>query len=116
MIATPHVDPSKGTHEIASHQAHRLHRWTQDQRLSRRCVLEHPEGNRACPGATVSQTVTEIDKLRRGGTLSGAIRLFVLDRVPFKKSGGHRGGRRQPLISAASFGGYGGTGADGSTV
>jgi Ribbon-helix-helix domain len=26
---------------------------------------------------------------------------------PFKKSGGHRGGRRQPLISAASFGGMG---------
>jgi len=47
-------------------------------------------------GATVSQTVTQINTLRRGGTLSGAIRLFVLDRV--------RGGRRQPLISAASFG------------
>ena len=30
-------------------------------------------------GATVAQTVTEIDKLRRGGTLSGAIRLFVLE-------------------------------------
>jgi predicted DNA-binding ribbon-helix-helix protein len=38
-------------------------------------------------GATVSQTVTEIDKLRRGGTLSGAIRLFVLDRVRSKKAG-----------------------------
>jgi predicted DNA-binding ribbon-helix-helix protein len=36
-------------------------------------------------GATVSQTVTEIDKLRRGGTLSSAIRLFVLDRVSSKK-------------------------------
>ena len=38
-------------------------------------------------GATVSQTVTEIAKLRRGGTLSGAIRLFVLDRVRSKKAG-----------------------------
>jgi predicted DNA-binding ribbon-helix-helix protein len=38
-------------------------------------------------GATVSQTVTEIDKLRRRGTLSGAIRLFVLDRVRSKKAG-----------------------------
>ena len=38
-------------------------------------------------GATVAQTVTEIDKLRRGGTLSGAIRLFVLDRVRSKKVG-----------------------------
>jgi predicted DNA-binding ribbon-helix-helix protein len=38
-------------------------------------------------GATVSQTVTEIDKLRQGGTLSGAIRLFVLDRVRSKKVG-----------------------------
>jgi predicted DNA-binding ribbon-helix-helix protein len=36
-------------------------------------------------GATVSQTVTEIDKLRRGGTLSSAIRLFVLDRVSSTK-------------------------------
>ena len=32
-------------------------------------------------GATVSQTVTEIDKSRRGGSLSSAIRLFVLDYV-----------------------------------
>jgi predicted DNA-binding ribbon-helix-helix protein len=38
-------------------------------------------------GATVAQTVTEIDKLRRGGTLSGAIRLFVLDRVRSKRVG-----------------------------
>ena len=38
-------------------------------------------------GATVAQTVTVIDKLRRGGTLSGAIRLFVLDRVRSKKVG-----------------------------
>jgi hypothetical protein len=44
-----HVDPSKGTQEIASHQAHRLHRWTQDRRLSRRCVLEHLAGNRTGP-------------------------------------------------------------------
>ncbi|MGA8947558.1 MAG: ribbon-helix-helix domain-containing protein, partial [Pseudolabrys sp.] len=32
-------------------------------------------------GATVSQTVTEIDKSRQGGNLSSAIRLFVLDWV-----------------------------------
>jgi predicted DNA-binding ribbon-helix-helix protein len=38
-------------------------------------------------GATVSQTVTEIDKLRRGGTLSSAIRLFVLDWVRSKRVG-----------------------------
>jgi predicted DNA-binding ribbon-helix-helix protein len=30
-------------------------------------------------GATVSQTVTEIDKSRQGANLSSAIRLFVLD-------------------------------------
>jgi hypothetical protein len=40
-----HVDPSK--QEIARHQAYRLHRWTPDRRLCRRCVLEHFEGNRA---------------------------------------------------------------------
>ncbi|MGB8745365.1 MAG: ribbon-helix-helix domain-containing protein [Pseudolabrys sp.] len=38
-------------------------------------------------GATVSQTVTEIDKSRRGESLSSAIRLFVLDRVRSKKWG-----------------------------
>ena len=32
-------------------------------------------------GATVSQTVTEIDKSRQGANLSSAIRLFVLDWV-----------------------------------
>jgi predicted DNA-binding ribbon-helix-helix protein len=32
-------------------------------------------------GATVSQTVKEIDRVRRGSNLSSAIRLFVLDRV-----------------------------------
>jgi predicted DNA-binding ribbon-helix-helix protein len=32
-------------------------------------------------GATVSQTVTEIDKMRQGANLSSAIRLFVLDQV-----------------------------------
>ena len=30
-------------------------------------------------GATVSQTVSEIDKMRRQGGLSSAIRLFVLE-------------------------------------
>ncbi|MGA9514279.1 MAG: ribbon-helix-helix domain-containing protein [Pseudolabrys sp.] len=38
-------------------------------------------------GATVSQTVTEIDKSRRGANLSSAVRLFVLDRVRSKKWG-----------------------------
>jgi predicted DNA-binding ribbon-helix-helix protein len=32
-------------------------------------------------GATVSQTVTEINKSRQGANLSSAIRLFVLDWV-----------------------------------
>jgi predicted DNA-binding ribbon-helix-helix protein len=32
-------------------------------------------------GATVSQTVTEIDKMRQRANLSSAIRLFVLDQV-----------------------------------
>jgi predicted DNA-binding ribbon-helix-helix protein len=32
-------------------------------------------------GATVSQTVKEIDKTRQQGNLSSAIRLFVLDQV-----------------------------------
>jgi predicted DNA-binding ribbon-helix-helix protein len=38
-------------------------------------------------GATVSQTVIEIDKSRQGGNLSSAIRLFVLDRVRSQKVG-----------------------------
>jgi predicted DNA-binding ribbon-helix-helix protein len=38
-------------------------------------------------GATVSQTVTQIDKSRQGGNLSSAIRLFVLDRSVHKKCG-----------------------------
>ena len=32
-------------------------------------------------GATLAQTVTEIEKSRQGGNLSSAIRLFVLDQV-----------------------------------
>jgi predicted DNA-binding ribbon-helix-helix protein len=32
-------------------------------------------------GATLSQTVTEIDTMRQGANLSSAIRLFVLERV-----------------------------------
>ena len=32
-------------------------------------------------GATVSQTVTEIDKTRQYSNLSSAVRIFVLDRV-----------------------------------
>jgi len=38
-------------------------------------------------GVTVSQAVTEIKKLRQGGNLSSAIRLFVLDRIRSKKVG-----------------------------
>ena len=56
-------------------------RWTQDRHLSRRCVLEHLKEIAQAQGATVSQTVTEIDKSRQGGNLSSAIRLFVLDWV-----------------------------------
>jgi predicted DNA-binding ribbon-helix-helix protein len=52
-------------------------------------------------GATVSQTVTEIDKSRQGANLSSAIRLFVLDRVRSQKVGA-TAGKRQPRISAAS--------------
>ena len=47
-------------------------------------------------GATVSQTVTEIEKSRQEGNLSSAIRLFVLDWARSEKSGGHRRGTRQP--------------------
>ena len=32
-------------------------------------------------GATVSQTVKEIDNMRKGANMSSAIRLFVLDQV-----------------------------------
>jgi predicted DNA-binding ribbon-helix-helix protein len=46
-------------------------------------------------GATVSQTVTEIDKSRQGANLSSAIRLFVLDRVRSQKVGA-TAGKRQP--------------------
>ena len=47
-------------------------------------------------GATVSQTVTEIEKSRQRGTLSGAIRLFVLDWVR-SKSGGRRRSNGSPV-------------------
>jgi predicted DNA-binding ribbon-helix-helix protein len=47
-------------------------------------------------GATVAQTITEIDKLRGGGTLSSAIRLFVLDRVRSKKAGATVGDNGSP--------------------
>src|SRR5262245_2611082 len=74
-----------GHHEIHSHQTTHYYRWwTQDQHLSRRCVLEQPEGNRA-QGASVSQTVREIDETRQYSNLSSAVRLFVLDRVRSKK-------------------------------
>ena len=42
-------------------------------------------------GATVSQTVEEIDKMRQGANLSSAIRLFVLDRVRSQKVGATAG-------------------------
>ena len=44
-------------------------------------------------GATVSQTVTEIDKSRQAPNLSSAIRLFVLDRVRSQKVGATEGKR-----------------------
>jgi predicted DNA-binding ribbon-helix-helix protein len=40
-------------------------------------------------GATVSQTVTEIAKIRPGRNLSSAIRLFVLERLRSQKVGTH---------------------------
>ena len=46
-------------------------------------------------GATVSETVTVIEKSRQGGTLSSAIRLFVFDWVR-SKSGGHHTGSGSP--------------------
>jgi predicted DNA-binding ribbon-helix-helix protein len=47
-------------------------------------------------GATVSQTITEIDKSRQGGNLSSAIRLFVLDRVRSQKVGATAGEHGSP--------------------
>ena len=56
--------------------------WTQDQRLSRRCILGLPERNRAGPRyELMSQTVAEIDRVRQRPNLSSAIRLVVLDWV-----------------------------------
>jgi predicted DNA-binding ribbon-helix-helix protein len=55
-------------------------------------------------GVTVSQTVTEIAKMRPGRNLSSAIRLFVLDRICSKKVGA-TAGETPASISAASFGG-----------
>jgi hypothetical protein len=43
----------------------------------------------------VSQTVTEIDRVRRGSNRSSAIRQFVLDRVCSQKVGA-TAGKRQP--------------------
>jgi predicted DNA-binding ribbon-helix-helix protein len=54
-------------------------------------------------GATLSQTVTEIDRMRQGPNLSSAIRLFVFDRVRLQKVGATVGKTAAP-ISAASFG------------
>jgi predicted DNA-binding ribbon-helix-helix protein len=54
-------------------------------------------------GASVAQTVKEIDGARRpGSNLSSAIRDFVLDRVRSKRVGATVG-KRQPLISADGF-------------
>jgi predicted DNA-binding ribbon-helix-helix protein len=55
-------------------------------------------------GATVAQTVTEIDKTRQRSNLSSAVRLFVLDWVRSQKVGATVGETAAP-ISAASFGG-----------
>jgi predicted DNA-binding ribbon-helix-helix protein len=86
----------RGTHEIPSHQTHRLHRWTQTgvslEDAFWSCLNEIAQAQ----GVTVSQTVTEIEKSRQGGNLSSAIRLFVLDWARSEKSGGHRRGTRQP--------------------
>jgi predicted DNA-binding ribbon-helix-helix protein len=46
-------------------------------------------------GATVSQMVTEIDKMRQRANLSSAVRLFVLDRARSQKVGA-TAGKRQP--------------------
>jgi predicted DNA-binding ribbon-helix-helix protein len=47
-------------------------------------------------GASVAQTVKEIDGARRpGSNLSSAIRVFVLDRLR-SKTGGHRTGSGSP--------------------
>jgi predicted DNA-binding ribbon-helix-helix protein len=47
-------------------------------------------------GASVAQTVKEIDRARRPGcNLSSAIRVFVLDRIRSKKVGPPHG-KRQP--------------------
>ena len=42
-------------------------------------------------GASLSQTVTEIDEKRQYSNLSSAVRLFVLDRVRSKKWGPSQG-------------------------
>jgi predicted DNA-binding ribbon-helix-helix protein len=55
-------------------------------------------------GATVAQTVTEIDKTRQRSNLSSAVRLFVLDWVRSQKVGATVGETAAPK-SAASFGG-----------
>ena len=46
-------------------------------------------------GSTVTQMVTEIDRMREGPNLCSAIRLFVLDRVRSQKVGATEG-KRQP--------------------
>jgi predicted DNA-binding ribbon-helix-helix protein len=65
-------------------------------------------------GATVSQMVTDIAKLRQGGTLSGAIRLFVLDRVRSKTVGATVGKTAAPYGVPPASGE--GSGTDGSTI
>jgi predicted DNA-binding ribbon-helix-helix protein len=47
-------------------------------------------------GVTLSQTVTEIAKVRPGRNLSSAIRLFVLDRVRTRKVGATAGEAAAP--------------------
>ena len=43
--------------------------------------------------STVTQTVTEIDRMRQGPNLCSAIRLFVLDQVRSQKVGATKGKR-----------------------
>ncbi len=55
------------------------YRWTQNERQSRRCVLEGSEGIADDRNVTLSDLCSSIDTDRHQGNLSSAIRLFVLD-------------------------------------
>src|SRR5215813_10903131 len=66
-------------HEIFGHQALYRGRWPQDERYSRRCILEWHEGNRQRSKPYLVGLITAVDSERQQGNLSSAIRLFVLD-------------------------------------